>query len=241
MSRQVTITSVTANTPVDISYCDAFSASCVFVSSVATFPFVFDVPPPYDTQNIVIKIEDTQGCTFYETIFITPTPTPSLTASPTVTPTVSPTNTGTPTQTPTETPTQTPTPSITPSGTRPPFPPIVPGTINQLQIGQSTICCDYLNACTDTLCDNYLYNFTTEATTIPVIGTKIYSTYFSGNLYNVFNGGNNWILMNWPGGTYSVQISDQGEIVDFELCTINPTPTPTKTSTPTPSVTPSSP
>ena len=56
MSQQVTITSVTANTPVDIYYCDSFSASCVYVATVSTFPFVFYVPDPYDTTDFVVKI-----------------------------------------------------------------------------------------------------------------------------------------------------------------------------------------
>ena len=62
MSELVTITSVTANTPVDIYYCDSMSGSCVFVSTVSAFPFQFTVPPPYDESNIVIKIIDDQGC-----------------------------------------------------------------------------------------------------------------------------------------------------------------------------------
>jgi hypothetical protein len=72
MSQRVTITSVTANTPVDIYYCDSFSANCVYVSTVSVFPFFFDVPPPYDNSNIVIKIEDVNGCIDGETILITP-------------------------------------------------------------------------------------------------------------------------------------------------------------------------
>jgi hypothetical protein len=73
MSQKVTITSVTANTPVDIYYCDSFSADCVYVSTVSVFPFFFDVPPPYDENNIVIKIEDVNGCIDGEIVFITPT------------------------------------------------------------------------------------------------------------------------------------------------------------------------
>lgn len=92
MSQLVTITSVTANTPVDIYYCDSFSASCVFVSTVSTFPYSFSVPPPYDQNNIVIKIEDNNGCIDGEIIYITPTPTPNVTPSITSTPTNTPTH-----------------------------------------------------------------------------------------------------------------------------------------------------
>ena len=56
MGQQVTITSVTANTPVEIYYCDSMSASCVYVATVSTFPFIFDVPDPYDLTDYIIQI-----------------------------------------------------------------------------------------------------------------------------------------------------------------------------------------
>ena len=119
MSQQVTITSVTANTPVHISYCDSFSAHCVPVAYVSTFPYVFDVPPPYDETDIVIKIIDVNGCIDGDIVYITPTPTPSFTPTQTLTPTQTasqtPTLTQTPTQTPTQTATQTCTPTFTPT------------------------------------------------------------------------------------------------------------------------------
>ena len=115
MSQQVTITSVTANTPVEIFYCDSFSANCVYVSTVSVFPYTFSVPPPYDDSNIVIKIEDVNGCIDGEIIPITPTPTPSITPSTTQTPTNTPTPTQTQTNTPTVSSTQASTPTTTPS------------------------------------------------------------------------------------------------------------------------------
>ena len=250
MSQQVTITSVTANTPVDISYCNSLSASCVFVSTVATFPFVFDVPPPFDEQSFVIKIEDTQGCVYYETVPITPTPTPKVSPTPTVSPTRTATCTPTVTKTPTNTPSTTPTQTQTPTSTIVVYPPIEP-TSNVVQhlIGQ-TIGCTEANACSGTLTTQKLYNYAADATVQPVIGIKIYSTYFNSILYNPYNGGNDWVLMQWVNGTYAVQISPEGTIIDFIFCENFPTPTPTttttqtptqtKTQTPTPSVTSSS-
>jgi len=238
MSQQVTITSVTANTPVNIYYCDSLSASCVFVSSVATFPFVFDVPAPYDEQNFVIKIEDTQGCEYYELVPITPTPTGQVTPTPTVSPTR--TSTVTPTNTPSnsQTPTQTGTPTQTPTSTIVVYPPVEPtNNVVQHQIGQS-VGCDSSNACADVLTTQKLYNYTVDATVEPVLGVTIYSTYYNSVLYNQYNGGNNWILMSWINGTYAVLISPQGIIEDFVLCQENPTPSPTKTPTSTPTNTP---
>ena len=128
MSQEVTITSVTANTPVEIYYCDSTSGSCVYVQTVSTFPYTFNVPDPYDFIDFVIKIVDTQGCVDGDIVYITPTPTPFL--SPQATPTVTPSITITPTVTPsiTITPTISPTrtPSITPSITISPSPPPTP-------------------------------------------------------------------------------------------------------------------
>ena len=59
MSQEVTISSVTANTPVDIYYCDSMSASCIYVATVATFPYTFEVPDPYDYGDFVVNIVDT--------------------------------------------------------------------------------------------------------------------------------------------------------------------------------------
>jgi hypothetical protein len=219
MSQQVIITSVTANTPVNIYYCDAMSASCVFVSTVSVFPYTFDVPSPYNLENFTVKIQDTQGCIYFETVPITPTPTPSITPSPTHTPTSTPTNTPTNTTTPTVTPTQTETPTPTPTTTIAVYPPpIPPPNIVQHQIGQSSKCCDSTNACRDTLTTQKLYNYQVDATTTPILGISIYSTYFNSNLYNPYNGNDQWVLMQWTSGNYAVQISPQGVIKDFILC-----------------------
>ena len=55
MSQEVTISSVTANTPVDIYYCDSMSASCIYVATVATFPYTFEVPDSYSDENFIIS------------------------------------------------------------------------------------------------------------------------------------------------------------------------------------------
>jgi len=99
MSELVQILAVTANTPVEIYYCDSVSGSCVYVSTVASFPYEFIVPEPYSEGNFLVKIIDSQNFEFGEFVNITPTPTTS--ATPTVTPStsevpVSPTPTSTP-------------------------------------------------------------------------------------------------------------------------------------------------
>ena len=182
--------------------------------------------------------------------------TPTITTTNTITPTnqetPNPSNTPTKTNTltPTNTPSTTQTPTKTPTSTLQVYPPVDP-SVNVVQhlIGQS-VGCTKDNACSGTLTTQKLYNYAAEATVQPVIGTQIYSTYFSSSLYNPYNGGDDWILMQWVNGTYAVQISPQGDIIDFIFCdnfptptpssTTTQTPTPTKIQTPTPSVTSSS-
>lgn len=235
MSQQVTISSITANTPVEIYYCNSTSGSCVYVSTVSTFPFVFDVPAPYDEQNFVVKIVDTLGCEIGLTELITPTPTAAVTRTPTKTPTQTPTPTTTPNSTTTPTPTQTKTPTATPTNT--PTISTTPSIVYH-SIGQN-LKCDSNNACADSLTQKYLYNYLADANSYPISGITIYSTEVNSVLYNPYNGGGQWILMDWTSGTYAVKISAQGTIEEFVVCVLAPTPPATPTQTPTPSVTPS--
>jgi len=233
MSELVTITYVTANTPVDIYYCDSMSASCVFVSTVSVFPYTFEVPSPYDEENIVIKIIDDQGCIDGEIIPITPTPTPSFTPTNTITPTQTVTNTPTNTQTPTQTITNTPTNTQTQTNT----PTVsVTSAIASHEIGQSTYT-NSGNCCSDTITLQNYYTYISEANSIPVIGATVYQTAVGITLYNPYNGQNKFILMKWGNLYYAVQISASGLIVSFILCSNLVTPTPTITQTPTQTIT----
>ena len=230
MSQLVTITSVTANTPVDIYYCDSFSANCVFVSTVSVFPFEFDVPSPYDETDFVVKIIDTQGCNVGDTVIITPTPTSSLT--PTITPTQTGTPTTTPTQTgtPTTTPTQTGTPTTTPTNTATPTQtPVV--AIHY--VGQNTFTTSD-NVCSDTMTILPYYTYLSEANTIPVIGATVYQTFSNGVLYNPVIGGGKFYKMSFGLYYYWVQVNVNGQILSFGICQNSVTPTPTITSTVTP-------
>jgi hypothetical protein len=214
MSQQVTITSVTANTPVEIYYCDSMSASCVYVSTVSVFPYTFSVPPPYDEQNIVIKIVDTQNCEDGYVIPITPTPTLTVTPTPTNTPTVTTTNTSTPTNTPSYTPTNTATQTYTPTNT--PTPTTTPVISihpigNQVSVTSAT-------TCTDTITLTNYYTYIAQANLTPVVGVIVYQTLVNDTLYNPYNGGNRYIKMSFGGNFYVVKINAQGAIVEFQLC-----------------------
>jgi cell division septation protein DedD len=214
MAQQVTITSVTANTPVDIYYCDSLSANCVYIAAVATFPYTFVVPDPYDFVDYVIKIIDVNGCIDTDTVLITPTPTTSVTPTMTQTPTVTPTSTTTPTVTPTMT--QTPTTTITTTPTSTPTPSVTP-VVSIHAIGQNTFSTS-ANTCSDTMTLNNLYAYINQANTIPVIGVKLYQSLYNGTLFNPYNGANRFIKMNWGGNLYAVQIDASGSIVSYVLC-----------------------
>ena len=236
MSQLVTITSVTANTPVDIYYCDSFSANCIFVSTVSVFPYQFNVPPPYDETNIVIKIIDSESCVDGEVIPISPTPTSSVTPTVTQTPTGTPTTTPTQTTTPTTTPTQTGTPTMTPTNTATPTQtPVV--AIHY--IGQNPFTTSG-EVCNDIVTILPYYTYLSESNNVPVIGATIYQTLVNGVLYNPFNGGEKYYKMSFGSYNYWVQIGIDGKIISFGICinSVTLTPTPTNTQTPTNTNTP---
>jgi hypothetical protein len=233
MSRTVTISSVTANTPVDIYYCDSLSASCVFVSTVATFPYTFVVPAPYSESSFVIKIEDTEGCIDGEIIALTPTPTPNVTSTLTASPTLTPTQTITPSQTSTQTQTPTITPSQTPTNTPTNTPP------------SNVVLHLFASTCNSSVGSTGLYTYASQANLVPVIGVIVYQTVAAGILYSPFNGGNTIHILQFGGTLYQVQISPTGEILSFNSCipvtpsqTVTQTQTPTNTLTPTTTTTP---
>jgi hypothetical protein len=214
MSQEVTISSITANTPVDIYYCDSMSASCVYVATVATFPYTFDVLDPYDNGDFVIKIVDTQNCEIGHTIELTPTPTPTTTVTPTPTTSVTPTQTSSSTPTPTITPTNTITPTITPTITSTPTatPVIAYHAIgNNLSISSA-------NTCSDTVTIVNYYTYLSQANLVPVNGAIVYQTNVGGTLYNPFNGGNRYLKMGFGSDYYIVQINGSGLIIDFVIC-----------------------
>lgn len=214
MAQQVTIDSVTANTPVMIYYCDSLSASCVYVATVSVFPYTFVVPSPIGDTNFIVKIVDTIACEDVIPILVTPTPTQTTTQTPTKSPAPTVTPTITPTQTITNTPTLTPTPSITASNTATPTPtPVV--VTNYL--GANSFSTSG-SVCFDTITISPLFNYLSEANSTPVIGATLYSTNVNGVLFNPFNGNNKWYLMQWSSGNYAVQINLNGKIILFVVC-----------------------
>jgi hypothetical protein len=229
MGQLVTLTSITANTPAEIYYCGPTSGDCVYVATISVVPFTFVVPDPVDNTTYLIKIIDANGCVDGEFVYVTPTPTTSVTPTMTQTPTVTSTSTSTPTQTPTNTATNTATPTNTASQT--PTPSVTP-VISSHFIGQDTFTTS-ANTCSDTLSIKLLYTYINEANLVPVVGVTVYSNLYGGVLFTPYNGQDRFILMEWGGLYYAVQINPSGQIVRYDLCTNLVTQTPTTTSTPT--------
>jgi hypothetical protein len=214
MTQQVTISNVTANTPVEIYYCDTFSVNCVYVATISEFPYEFEVPDPYAETDFVIIMEDYAGCLNGYDILITPTPTPSVT--PTNTPTTTPTPTVTKTQTPTITPTKTTTPTptitqtITPTMTQ-------PSNVSPHYVGQG-IHVDANSACLSTITILQYYTYVVESDLFPVIGATVYATNVNGTLYNPINGNGYYYKLMFNINYYAVQINSLGQIVTFQMC-----------------------
>ena len=130
MTLKVTIDSITGQTPYNVYLCQPDGSGCIFITTISSAPYEFDVPPPYNNvSTYLLKLIDANGCiitTIISTIPVTPTITPTQTPTNTETPTQTPTQTPTPTVTmgitPTQTPTNTETPTQTPTNTETPTP-----------------------------------------------------------------------------------------------------------------------
>jgi hypothetical protein len=93
MAVQVTISSITGQSPYDIYICQTGGTSCFYMTTISSVPYIFDIPSPYNTSDAyMLKIIDNNGCTI--------TGIEPVTTCPGVTPTITPTNTVTPSVTP---------------------------------------------------------------------------------------------------------------------------------------------
>ena len=214
MSQEVTISSVTANTPVEIYYCNSMSASCFMFQQYLYFHIHLTYLTHMIMVTLLLKLWNTQGCETGHVIESTPTPTPSVTPTLTPSPTTTTTTTPTVTPTPTITPTNTLTPTITPTNT--PTPTTTP-VIASHSIGNN-LSISSANTCSDTVMIVNYYTYISQSNLVPVNGAIIYQTSVGGTLYNPFNGGNRYLKMGFGNDYYVVLISNGGGIVNFEIC-----------------------
>ena len=64
MAVQVTISSITGQSPYDVYICQSNGSGCFYISTITTTPYVFDIPAPYDTSSSsLLKVVDANNCT----------------------------------------------------------------------------------------------------------------------------------------------------------------------------------
>jgi hypothetical protein len=64
MAVQVTISSITGQSPYDVYICQSNGSGCFYISTITTTPYVFDIPSPYDTSSSYqLKVVDANNCT----------------------------------------------------------------------------------------------------------------------------------------------------------------------------------
>ena len=63
MAVQVTISSITGQSPYDIYICQSDGSGCFYVTTITTIPYVIDIPAPYNTSSsYMLRVVDANNC-----------------------------------------------------------------------------------------------------------------------------------------------------------------------------------
>jgi hypothetical protein len=63
MAVQVTIDSITGQSPYNVFVCQPNGSACFYITTITSTPYVFDIPSPYNTSPAyMLKIIDNQNC-----------------------------------------------------------------------------------------------------------------------------------------------------------------------------------
>jgi hypothetical protein len=63
MALQVTINSITGQSPYDVYICQTGGTGCYYMTTISSAPYNFDIPAPYDTSSsYMLKLIDSNGC-----------------------------------------------------------------------------------------------------------------------------------------------------------------------------------
>jgi hypothetical protein len=69
MPIDITINNITGSSPYDIYICDDPVTTCIYVNTINSLPYQFEVPPIMSTNTIFnLKVVDNNGCTTYENL-----------------------------------------------------------------------------------------------------------------------------------------------------------------------------
>ena len=71
MPTEITITSISGTTPFDVYICNDPITTCVYVDTISSAPYTFNVPSLLDSQtSYYLRIIDNNGCRVEENLSI---------------------------------------------------------------------------------------------------------------------------------------------------------------------------
>jgi len=63
MAVQVTISSVTGQSPYDVYVCQTNGSACFYITTISSTPYIFDIPVPYNNLSAyMLKLIDGNNC-----------------------------------------------------------------------------------------------------------------------------------------------------------------------------------
>jgi hypothetical protein len=63
MAVQVTINSITGQSPYDVYICQSTGAGCFYMTTIESTPYIFDIPEPYNSSlSYMLKVIDSNKC-----------------------------------------------------------------------------------------------------------------------------------------------------------------------------------
>lgn len=67
MTIEVTINNITGQTPYDIYICNSGVTTCIYVDTILSTPYVFDIPQSFSNLNSYsVKIVDSNNCVIFK-------------------------------------------------------------------------------------------------------------------------------------------------------------------------------
>ena len=71
MPIDITINNVTGASPYDVYVCDDPINTCIYIDTISSVPYVFEVPQIMSTNTVFnLKIVDNNGCSTYQNLSI---------------------------------------------------------------------------------------------------------------------------------------------------------------------------
>jgi hypothetical protein len=71
MPTEITINTISGATPFDVYICDDPITICVYIDTISTVPYVFNIPSLLDGQTSYnLKVVDNNGCSVEENLIL---------------------------------------------------------------------------------------------------------------------------------------------------------------------------